>query len=933
MWTKPPTPIHTPRNPPPSRVSVHTILPVATYSAEVTYVDDDDPIEDVSEVSPPKVNPQRVKKMVQEIEGKQSSEAVNNRVFPRLDLETMSMNSKPQKIKNGMKPKAFLIHFFGYLYFNCFGNQNVQSTLTRTTFTRTNLPEPTKPSEKSKFLPIKAWYLGAKFFDEAYHLEFDSAGKMTIRSGEEPRGPARHAEEIDVRSVASRVRFMDPQNELDGKILVLETLTSSRKGKAAIGTAYAQQFKQGAGANRGRGKITVQFDNLSINAYRDFVEWLKKRVDNHETIRGPGGMAVWEEASRIAELAETRDQRETAEAAGGFLAGPSRTSGANKLPVKAAESDDDWTPPAVPNMAKRTRPGSFNKPIEIESPTMPAPRPRATKNTDRNLKSNSHSESEPQSRSEIEPQRRSTRQSVAPQRPSADPDEVILVYPPGQAGAVNITNSDLTRLAPGEFLNDTLIEFGLKLWLQGLEKDHPELVKQIHVFSSFFYKKLNKKNFQEGYASVRKWTNKIDLFGKKYIIIPINENLHWYLAIIYHPEHILNPLPPPPLKNTPTTRRKARQEAAKSPEIDHPLYSARPPDSKASSVTRGTPTPMETAGGSGTLSPNSNAAEAEVVDELTACSINEDSPPSHEVTDKPDSDAGDDVDDFDSLFDEDEKMDVDGSHSGDSQTASDGRDPDPQDMEVDELEEDTEKSTDDPLDFLSKQSPPSAPTSFAPVESGSFYGHSKGKRKAESPPVLAAEPEEASPSEALDDRIEEEVVVVGEQPRTYVFTLDSLGTRHPKVVSVLSEYLQHEALEKKMIPLDMSSTPIGRPALVPHQPNFCDCGIYLLHLAETFISDPLRYYNLILTKKKSHYSSSERQADWNDDGTKDLRGKLKERIEDLSTEWKKDRAAKKELEKTQEEAAPDSSDDEIDIVDTTPAPEKEKTPKKAKRIR
>ena len=38
----------------------------------------------------------------------------------------------------------------------------------------------------------------------------------------------------------------------------------------------------------------------------------------------------------------------------------------------------------------------------------------------------------------------------------------ILVYPPGQIGAVSITNGDLTRLAPGEFLNDTLIEFGLK---------------------------------------------------------------------------------------------------------------------------------------------------------------------------------------------------------------------------------------------------------------------------------------------------------------------------------------------------------------------------------------------------------------------------------------------------------------------------------------
>ncbi|KAJ7140225.1 hypothetical protein C8R43DRAFT_892836, partial [Mycena crocata] len=122
-----------------------------------------------------------------------------------------------------------------------------------------------------------------------------------------------------------------------------------------------------------------------------------------------------------------------------------------------------------------------------------------------------------------DPSRRPTKQPGAPRKPSTDPDEVILVYPPNQKGAVNITNGDVTRLKPGEFLNDTLIEFGLKLWLYGLEREKPELAKEIHIFSSFFYKKLNKKNPQEGYESVRKWTSKFDLFQKKYIIIPINE--------------------------------------------------------------------------------------------------------------------------------------------------------------------------------------------------------------------------------------------------------------------------------------------------------------------------------------------------------------------------------------------------------------------------
>ena len=38
----------------------------------------------------------------------------------------------------------------------------------------------------------------------------------------------------------------------------------------------------------------------------------------------------------------------------------------------------------------------------------------------------------------------------------------ILVYPFSGPGALNVTKSDLARLKPDEFLNDTLIELGLK---------------------------------------------------------------------------------------------------------------------------------------------------------------------------------------------------------------------------------------------------------------------------------------------------------------------------------------------------------------------------------------------------------------------------------------------------------------------------------------
>jgi hypothetical protein len=84
-------------------------------------------------------------------------------------------------------------------------------------------------------------------------------------------------------------------------------------------------------------------------------------------------------------------------------------------------------------------------------------------------------------------------------------------------------------------------------------------------------------------------------------------------------------------------------------------------------------------------------------------------------------------------------------------------------------------------------------------------------------------------------------------------------------------------------------------------------------------------------RKGSTSSSSERQIEWRDDRTKLLRQSLTERIEELSLEWQKDRA-EKELKKTLEESVPESSDDDIDIVDTTPAPAHTVPPKQRKQM-
>ncbi|KZO93635.1 hypothetical protein CALVIDRAFT_246204 [Calocera viscosa TUFC12733] len=141
----------------------------------------------------------------------------------------------------------------------------------------------------------------------------------------------------------------------------------------------------------------------------------------------------------------------------------------------------------------------------------------------------------------------------------------MLVWPlDTKTGAVHISNGDFKRLEPQEFLNDTLIEFGLKLWFQNFSEKHPEVARDVHMFNTFFYKKISNKDFKAGYESVKKWTNKVNIFSKKYIIVPINEHLHWYLAIIYNPRGILRPPLPAAIR---TPRKSARLSMAKpSPE-------------------------------------------------------------------------------------------------------------------------------------------------------------------------------------------------------------------------------------------------------------------------------------------------------------------------------------------------------------------------------
>lgn len=117
-----------------------------------------------------------------------------------------------------------------------------------------------------------------------------------------------------------------------------------------------------------------------------------------------------------------------------------------------------------------------------------------------------------------------------------------IIYPSDGKNKATVDKQDIERLNEGEFLNDNLIIFYLRYLEHQLEQKNPELAKRVYFFNTFFYSKLtNPEKGSKGinYEAVKRWTNKINLLSYDYIIVPVNENAHWYVAIICNAPKLL----------------------------------------------------------------------------------------------------------------------------------------------------------------------------------------------------------------------------------------------------------------------------------------------------------------------------------------------------------------------------------------------------------
>ncbi|GAA6059135.1 hypothetical protein JCM10212_003882 [Sporobolomyces blumeae] len=544
--------------------------------------------------------------------------------------------------------------------------------------------------------------------------------------------------------------------------------------------------------------------------------------------------------------------------------------------------------------------------------------------------------------------RRSTRASTstykavraaAPAVNEPPADQVMLEYPNNEPGSVTLTWGDRKRLNEDEFLNDTLIEFGLKKAIHKVKEsdarkqEQDRIAPAVHVFNSFFYKKLSttkrhmtaeEKAKADPYYLVQKWTKKINLFDKKYIIVPINEHLHWYLAIIVNPRWIIdnaegNRPPEPKSKATPvavTRNRASRDTTVEDTTANDATEQTAVPAGGAEAADPAEPVEMRSRFFS-KKSPSTAEGDADMVDaEVAEEAESESGPREEEIQSKIRAELAKTEMGGEDVADEDVEMidpSVEGGGPSRSESGKDGYKREADIVLDDERgvfvapESQAEPSIAagaDPLDVAATSQPSTAEAPAAPpVRVAIPFEFEKPTRppKGGSSPVapapeLPAEPEPVSidPTLSAEELAERLGADASATDRCWIFTFDSLGSDHGAAVTKLRNYLDMEAKTKMGLQWTAAHLVQGIAVTVPQQTNFCDCGLYILHFVETFLANPDAMISWIvsrhpLTKEPSTKGRPAQEVKRERAARKQMKERLKSRIEEENA-WHQDEA-------------------------------------------
>lgn len=100
---------------------------------------------------------------------------------------------------------------------------------------------------------------------------------------------------------------------------------------------------------------------------------------------------------------------------------------------------------------------------------------------------------------------------------------------------IEISVADYSTLYNRQWINDTMIDFFLKYYVEKAVESGKLGAHEAYVMTSYFFTKLMTTGPKEDYyPTISRWLRKLELCKYRYIIMPINEEYHWYCAVIYN---------------------------------------------------------------------------------------------------------------------------------------------------------------------------------------------------------------------------------------------------------------------------------------------------------------------------------------------------------------------------------------------------------------
>ncbi|PGH11894.1 hypothetical protein AJ79_04586 [Helicocarpus griseus UAMH5409] len=362
-----------------------------------------------------------------------------------------------------------------------------------------------------------------------------------------------------------------------------------------------------------------------------------------------------------------------------------------------------------------------------------------------------------------------------------------LVYPPKGKKRAEVELHDLERLGDGEFLNDNLIGFYLRFLEHHMERNKPELAKRVYYFNSYFFASLtNTPKGKKGinYQAVEKWTRNVDIFSYEYIVVPINENAHWYMAIICNLPNLCN--------------EKSGAEDGE-PENEHAT---------------GGSSQIEKSGGE---DQDLGRGDADVLKNGVEDTADVQSPMNGKEQILQDR--------FVSMSLSDKGFDTDPQQDGPNSWKE------PEGPEGNEWPDEEENG----------QHVPITNTTIS-----SHLDQSKPLRSGKERDLTA--PTKTAPTKKASRK---SFQCNPKQP--VIITFDSLGCTRSPTIRILRLYLEEEGQSKRSMTVDTKGI-VGMTARqIPHQPNYSDCGLYLLAYLEKFMRDPDVFIGKLVKGEMSEY--------------------------------------------------------------------------------